>query len=236
VARTDFTCALTADDQLDVLGPRDWLDRTHAVQRAMERGDRKKGKGASCSRGSRHRPDPQRACFTISAMAASPSTKQHHLRSKFSVCYSSLFAGEDIPQPAERWFDDLFCLRPDPRVVVQLAGDADVGDPGDPAVKRNISLLFVAAVRALRDDTDEDDPRRENVVEVGVRSSRVRDIQELTPVQTLIPLLRCLLAKRYSNYAYDIIQLLAGSLERSDGVFMVLFHLVSTPLFFGPGL
>jgi hypothetical protein len=35
------------------------------------------------------------------------------------------------------------------------------------------------------------------------------------------------LAKRYTNYAYDIIQLLAGSLERSDGVFMVLLVFVS---------
>jgi hypothetical protein len=111
-------------------------------------------------------------------MVTAVSGRQHHLRSKFSVCYSSLFAGEEVPDPAERWFDDLFCLRPESHVLVQLANDADVGDPGDPAVKRNVSLLFVAAVRALRDNTDEDDPRRENVVEVRCQSSECPRIVE----------------------------------------------------------
>jgi hypothetical protein len=88
------------------------------------------------------------------------------LRSKFSVCLEAIFAGEDIPDPAERWFDDLFCLRPQSSVVVQLADSADLGDAGDPAVKRNISELFVAAVRTLVDTGDDDDVRRENVVDV----------------------------------------------------------------------
>jgi hypothetical protein len=42
-----------------------------------------------------------------------------------------------------------------------------------------------------------------------------------TTLQTLIPFLRNLLSRRFSNYSFEVMTLLAGSLERSDAVFTV---------------
>jgi hypothetical protein len=40
-------------------------------------------------------------------------------------------------------------------------------------------------------------------------------------VQTLFPLLRNVLSREYANQSYDVINILAGSLDRSDQVFTV---------------
>lgn len=51
-------------------------------------------------------------------------------------------------------------------------------------------------------------------------------------LQTLIPFLRNLLSRRFSNYSFEVMTLLAGSLERSDSVFTV--GRSSPSLFSGP--
>lgn len=49
-------------------------------------------------------------------------------------------------------------------------------------------------------------------------------------VQSLIPFMSAILAKKYSNYSFDVISLLAGSLEQSHAVFTVSQFLVFSPL------
>ncbi|GAA5918518.1 hypothetical protein JCM6882_001364 [Rhodosporidiobolus microsporus] len=120
-----------------------------------------------------------------------------------------LFAGPDSPSPA-RYFADFFCLKPQVKVeneALAKLGDADLAGP----YKNNVAQLFVNAVKVLK-ESEKDDVSRSNVIE------------------TLIPLLRNLLARKFDNYSFTVRTLLAGSLEKSDQVFGDLVATIDSTL------
>lgn len=161
----------------------------------------------------------------------------------------TLFAGQ-TPATAARFFQDLFCLRVNAHVLVEHISQLEIEDllgkyrvssaafcdlvegmskrtganrasPGR-AAQNNVTQLFTNAVKILK-EADKSDIRRVNVVEVSSRDNSALPGADRCPAvpQTLIPFLRNVLARRYSNFSFDVMTLLAGSLERSDSVFTV---------------
>ncbi|KAL8290109.1 hypothetical protein RQP46_003048 [Phenoliferia psychrophenolica] len=134
----------------------------------------------------------------LNAAAAGP------LPTKFASSWTqlttnpTLFAGQ-TPAASARFFQDLFCLRVNAHVLVEHLDQLELDDLVD-KYRNNVTQLFTNAVKVLK-ESDKSDTRRDNVVE------------------TLIPFLRNVLARRYSNFSFDVMTLLAGSLERSDSVF-----------------
>ncbi|GJN89778.1 hypothetical protein Rhopal_002767-T1 [Rhodotorula paludigena] len=106
--------------------------------------------------------------------------------------------------PPDRYFNDFFCLKPSHQAqshALAALSSADLVGP----YKNNISLLFSNAVRILK-------------------SAPSADVSRSHVVETLIPLCRDVLSRKFENQSFDTLNVLAGSLERSD---QVLTDLVS---------
>ncbi|SCZ98558.1 BZ3500_MvSof-1268-A1-R1_Chr7-1g09200 [Microbotryum saponariae] len=137
------------------------------------------------------------------------------IRPKLESCWEqlttnpTLFAERSIPQ-LHRYFNELFCLTPNPDTIEQALDALSVQDLlGE--YKDNITYLFTHATRTLR-ETQTDHITRSNITE------------------TLIPFLRNLLSRRYHNFSYETINLLAGSLAHSDTVFTNLVSAIDHTL------
>ncbi|GAA6004895.1 hypothetical protein JCM10207_008445 [Rhodosporidiobolus poonsookiae] len=125
-------------------------------------------------------------------------------KSKLVACWddlstdSSLFTKPNAPAPA-RYFSEFFCLKPQLKAqkaaLARLRSEDLAG-----AYKNNVSQLFVNAVRILK-EADREDVSRSNVIE------------------TLIPFLLDVLPRKFDNYSYTVLTLLAGSVDKSDQVF-----------------
>ncbi|EPQ27544.1 uncharacterized protein PFL1_05082 [Pseudozyma flocculosa PF-1] len=190
-------------------------------------------------------------------MATPFHTSRPPLRSKFSQCYAALLSGQqpwtqadastsstdaaaaasadghaaprpDLSRtkskgktnsgPQIRYFADLLCLPVETRLVVELLGavSADALLDDDPAsrgalIRDNVGSLWREAIRVWR-QRDEDDVRRRNAVD------------------TLVALSYPILAKRFSNYAFDIIAIFAGGMDEADDVFISLVDAIDDAL------
>ncbi|SCV70943.1 BQ2448_3705 [Microbotryum intermedium] len=128
------------------------------------------------------------------------------IRPKLESCWQqlttnpTLFSERSIPQ-LHRYFNELFCLTPNSDTIEHALDALSVQDLlGE--YKNNITYLFTHATRTLR-EAHTDHITRSNITE------------------TLIPFLRNVLSRRYHNFSYETINLLAGSLAHSDTVFTV---------------
>ncbi|ORY91636.1 hypothetical protein BCR35DRAFT_328230 [Leucosporidium creatinivorum] len=119
------------------------------------------------------------------------------------------FAGQSTSQITS-FFAELFCLTPTVKIIEDSLDRLEISDLLGP-YKANITLVFTQAVKTFR-EADRDDSRRTHVVD------------------TLIPFLRNLLSRRFSNYSFEVMTLLAGSLERSDSVFTDLVSAIDLTL------
>ncbi|GAA5986619.1 hypothetical protein JCM10908_003826 [Rhodotorula pacifica] len=112
--------------------------------------------------------------------------------------------------PPKRYFSEFFCLKPSRAAQDKALASLSNQDLLGP-YKNNISLLFVHAVRTLK-EAKPDDTCRSHAVE------------------TLFPLLRNILSREYDNQSYDVMNILAGSLDRSDQVFTDLVSAIDVAL------
>ncbi|GAA5892010.1 hypothetical protein JCM5296_004660 [Sporobolomyces johnsonii] len=110
----------------------------------------------------------------------------------------SLFTAPGAPS-SDRFFSDFFCLTPNSTFELTALARLSTENLLGP-YKNNVTHFFTNAVKILK-DSDRDDVKRSNVIE------------------TLFPFLRDVLNRSYSNYSFEIMTMLAGSLERSDQVF-----------------
>lgn len=134
------------------------------------------------------------------------SARPQVLISRFESDWTLLLSPRPIAQSSKlvaAFFDTLFCLEPKPSLIERTIQEAKPTECLEDH-RENFSLLFQHSVRILNGP---DQDRKRNVVAV------------------LLPFLRKLLAKSFSNF--DTITLLAGSLDKSDQIFTVC------PLFLG---
>lgn len=110
----------------------------------------------------------------------------------------TLFFGQN-PVLIGRFFNDLFCLKVYENVLKDAIESLETKQLLGP-YKNNITQLFIHAVKTLK-EAEKEDTRRDNVIE------------------TLIPFLRNLLSRTYENFSFEVMTMLAGSLERSDSIF-----------------
>ncbi|GAA5866411.1 hypothetical protein JCM3774_004672 [Rhodotorula dairenensis] len=139
-------------------------------------------------------------------------------RSKLDACWHDLShnptlftaAHQSGTPPPKRYFSEFFCLNPSrtaqENALAALSNSDLLGE-----YKNNISLLFIHAVRTLK-EAKPDDTCRSHAVE------------------TLFPLLRNILSREYENQSYDVMNILAGSLDRSDQVFTDLVSAIDAAL------
>ncbi|KDE09136.1 hypothetical protein MVLG_00850 [Microbotryum lychnidis-dioicae p1A1 Lamole] len=165
---------------------------------------------ASTTPGTKGTPVPISPLKQVNAQQDAPP-----IRPKLESCWEqlttnpTLFSERSIPQ-LHRYFNELFCLTPNPDTIEQALEALSVQDLlGE--YKDNITYLFTHATRTLR-ETQTDHIIRSNITE------------------TLIPFLRNLLSRRYHNFSYDTINLLAGSLAHSDTVFTNLVSAIDHTL------
>lgn len=128
-----------------------------------------------------------------------PAAPKLQMRSLFEQSWRTILSGKTISSP-DRFFQDLFCLRVNqPLIDELLSKETEIRLLG--LLRTNIGLTFQQAVHIIQSN-DADDVRRDHAV------------------QSLIPFMRQLLAKKYPN-GIDLVSMLAGSLSRSDAVLAV---------------
>ncbi|CDR43369.1 RHTO0S08e00826g1_1 [Rhodotorula toruloides] len=109
-----------------------------------------------------------------------------------------LFATDNSPLPT-RYCSEFYCLRPNR--TVQNAALAGISD-GDLLGKyrTNVSELFIGGIKILKD-------------------APPADVTRSNAVETLIPFLRHVFARNFSNKEQDVMTVLGGDAERHDQVF-----------------
>ncbi|KAK4056590.1 hypothetical protein OIO90_002438 [Microbotryomycetes sp. JL221] len=109
-----------------------------------------------------------------------------------------------------RFFAELFCLTPSLKCIEQSLDKLDVAQLSGP-FKSNMSALFVNAVKMIKEASSQDS-RKSNVV------------------NTLIPFMRNILSRNFSNYSFEVMTMLAGSLDRTDAVFADLVSAIDSTI------
>ncbi|BGP23834.1 hypothetical protein Rt10032_c05g2448 [Rhodotorula toruloides] len=130
-----------------------------------------------------------------------------------------LFATDNSPLPT-RYFSEFYCLRPNRTVqdaALQGISNADLLGK----YRTNVSELFVGGIKVLK-EAPPADVTRSNAIEASrppfpLLISHIQD--NLSLLQTLIPFLRHVFARNFSNKEQDVMTVLAGSAERQDQVF-----------------
>ncbi|KAK4055694.1 hypothetical protein OIV83_000240 [Microbotryomycetes sp. JL201] len=140
--------------------------------------------------------------------AAALRPKLHHNWDALTTD-ADLFKGQTQAQ-VHRYFAEMFCLTPSAKLVGQSLDKLDVQQLLGP-YKHNMTAIFTHAVRLLKESASIDS-RRNNVI------------------NTLIPFTHNLLSRSFSNFSFEVMTLLAGSLDRSDAVFADLVTAIDSIL------
>ncbi|BGP39069.1 hypothetical protein JCM10449v2_003007 [Rhodotorula kratochvilovae] len=145
----------------------------------------------------------------LNTQGHAPQSKLQH--SWHALTHNPLLFTQGNPAPSpDRWFADFFCLKPSAKAQSTALAALSTLDLTGP-YQHNISLLFSNAVRVLK-------------------SAPAADVTRSNAVETLIPLCRDVLGRRYPDQSEDVLAVLAGGLDRSDQVFTDLVSAIDLTL------